>query len=97
MQDQAITESMGPITDHAWETLAPSDRMIVRTRNRLRDAALAYAEDGTVPPGVDDPDSYLGARSGDFSAAAETDWQDAYAECMRGAENPTGRLRVEAR
>ena len=25
MQDQAVTESMGPITDHAFENLAPSD------------------------------------------------------------------------
>ncbi len=97
LQDQAITESMGPIADHTWETLAPSDRMIVRTRDRLRDAALALAEDGTVPPGVDDPDCYLRARSGDFAADAETDWQDAYAEHLRGAENPTGRLRLEAR
>ncbi len=96
LQDQAITESMGGIVDHSRETLAPSDRMIVRTRDRLRDAALALAEDGTVPPGVDDPETYLRARSGDFSAAADTDWQDAYAERLRGAENPTGRLRVEA-
>ena len=88
---------MGPITDHTWETLAPSDRMIVRTRNRLRDAAVALAEDGTVPPGVDDPETYLRARSGDFAADAETDWQDEYAERLRRAENPTGRLRVEAR
>ncbi len=96
LQDQAITESMGPITDHSLETLAPSDRMIVRTRDRLRDAALAFADDGTVPPGVDDPETYLGARSGDFLADGETDWRDAYAERMRGAENPTGRLLVEA-
>ena len=64
LQDQAITESMGPIIDHSWETLAPSDRMIVRTRNRLRDAALALAEDGTIPPGVDEPESYLRAHGG---------------------------------
>ena len=97
LQDQAVTESMGPIVDHSWETLAPSDRMIVRTRNRVRDAALALAENGTVPPGVDDPECYLRARSGDFAADAETDWQDAYAERIRGAENPTGRLQLEAR
>src|SRR5262249_48360548 len=30
-QDQAITESMGPITDHAFENLGPSDIMIART------------------------------------------------------------------
>ena len=70
--------------------------MIVRTRNRLRDAALAFAEDDTVPPGVDNPECYLRARSGDFAADAETDWQDAYAERIRGADNPTGRLQIEA-
>jgi phthalate 4,5-dioxygenase len=30
-QDQAVTESMGGITDHAFENLAPSDLMIART------------------------------------------------------------------
>jgi hypothetical protein len=87
---------MGPITDHGFETLAPSDRMIVRTRNRLRDAALALAEDGTIPPGVDDPESYLRARGGDFLADAGTDWLDEYAARLRAAEDPTGRLKVEA-
>ena len=28
MQDQAVTESMGAITDHAFEHLASSDQMI---------------------------------------------------------------------
>ena len=96
LQDQAITESMGPIVDHSLETLAPSDRMIVRTRNRLRDAAVAFADDGTAPPGVDDPETYLRARSGDYAADADTDWRDAYAERMRQSENPTGRLRIDA-
>ncbi len=35
MQDQAVTESMGPITDHGFEHLAPSDQMVARTRRRL--------------------------------------------------------------
>jgi hypothetical protein len=35
LQDQAITESMGPVTDHVFEHLAPSDQMITRTRRRL--------------------------------------------------------------
>jgi len=32
MQDQAITESMGPIVDHSFEHPALSDQMITRTR-----------------------------------------------------------------
>ena len=43
LQDQAITESMGPVTDHAFEHLAPSDQMITRTRRRLLMAARRCA------------------------------------------------------
>jgi phthalate 4,5-dioxygenase len=39
-QDQAVTESMGGITDHGFENLAPSDLMIARTRRRLLRAAV---------------------------------------------------------
>ena len=59
------------------------------------DRAQAFAEKGTVPPGVDNPEAYLRARSGDFAADAETDWQEAYAERIRDAENPTGYLQQE--
>jgi hypothetical protein len=45
-QDQAVTESMGGITDHGFENLAPSDLMIARTRRRLLRAARAFAKDG---------------------------------------------------
>jgi hypothetical protein len=31
LQDQAVTESMGPITDYGFEHLVPSDQMITRT------------------------------------------------------------------
>ena len=55
-QDQAVTESMGPISDHDFEHLGPSDRMITRTRRRLLRAARALKKDGAVPPGVDDPE-----------------------------------------
>jgi hypothetical protein len=34
-RDQAVTESMGPITDREFENLGPSDIMIARTRRRL--------------------------------------------------------------
>jgi phenylpropionate dioxygenase-like ring-hydroxylating dioxygenase large terminal subunit len=45
LQDQAITESMGPIVDHAFEHLGPSDQMITRTRRRLLRAARALRDD----------------------------------------------------
>ncbi|MBV9377904.1 MAG: (2Fe-2S)-binding protein, partial [Alphaproteobacteria bacterium] len=87
-QDQAVTESMGPITDHEFENLGPSDIMIARTRRRLLRAARALNKDGTVPPGVDDPDIYTAARSGDFLADAKVAWRDAYEMQMRAAVRP---------
>ncbi|MEZ5855063.1 MAG: hypothetical protein R3D67_10105 [Hyphomicrobiaceae bacterium] len=64
LQDQAITESMGPITDFEFEHLAPSDQMITRTRRRLLMAVRALRDKGTMPPGAADPSVYRGARSG---------------------------------
>ncbi len=64
LQDQAITESMGPVTDFAFEHLAPSDQMITRTRRRMLIAVRALREKGTMPPGATDAGVYRGARSG---------------------------------
>jgi hypothetical protein len=58
MQDQAVTESMGPITDHNFENLAPTDQMIARVRRRVLLAARALATKGTAGPGVEDPRSF---------------------------------------
>jgi phenylpropionate dioxygenase-like ring-hydroxylating dioxygenase large terminal subunit len=91
-QDQAVTESMGPIVDHTSEHLAPSDLMITQTRRRLLRAVQALEQNGTLPPGVEEPSIYLGARSGHFVCSAETDWRGAYAEQLRLSANPTGRL-----
>src|SRR5258708_24472356 len=63
LQDQAITESMGPITDHTVEHLGPSDQMITRTPRRLLMAARELRKKGTLPPGVEDASIYHGARS----------------------------------
>jgi phthalate 4,5-dioxygenase len=85
MQDQAVTESMGAIVNHAKEHLAPSDLMIARTRRRLLTAARALAKKHTVPPGVDDPEILWKARSGSFYADEKIDWLDAYEEQLRTA------------
>jgi phthalate 4,5-dioxygenase len=87
-QDQAVTESMGGITDHDFENLGPSDIMIARTRRRLLRVARALDKDGTVPPGVDEPDMYTQVRSGDFLADAKIAWRDAYDMQMRAAARP---------
>jgi phthalate 4,5-dioxygenase len=94
IQDQAVTESMGPISDHAGEHLTISDLMISRTRQRLLHAARSLVDSGVAPPGVDDPESYLGARSGDFVASAALGWREAYAAEIGKSVSPTGMLRV---
>ncbi len=94
LQDQAITESMGPITDYSFEHLAASDRMVVATRRRLVEAIRAMEESGMVPPGVDNPQICLGARGGDFIAPDGMNWKDAYAQNLGAATNPTGGLQA---
>jgi len=87
-QDQAVTESMGGITDHSFENRAPSDLMIARTRRRLLRAARAFTKDGSVPPCVDDPGIYTAVRSGDFLADEKIAWRDVYEMQMRAAVRP---------
>jgi len=88
LQDQAITESMGAIVDHAFEHLAPSDQMITRTRRRLLVAARALREKGTLPPGAEDAQVYRGARSGYLVSEAGTPWQEVYARELAAAAHP---------
>jgi phthalate 4,5-dioxygenase oxygenase subunit len=87
-QDQAVTESMGPITDHLSEHLGPSDMMIMRTRRRLLAAARAFAKNGKAPPGVDDPEIMYRVRSGDFVTESGLDWHAAYDRQMDAATRP---------
>jgi phenylpropionate dioxygenase-like ring-hydroxylating dioxygenase large terminal subunit len=80
LQDQAITESMGPIVDHDFEHLAPSDQMITRTRRRLLNAARALRDRKVPPPGVEDGEVFRAARSGYFVSDETMPWQDIYAK-----------------
>jgi hypothetical protein len=90
LQDQAITESMGPITDFGHEHLAPSDQMITRTRRRLLMAARALRDKGEKPPGADDPGVYRKARSGYFlNPDDQGSWQEVYATTLANAMHPT--------
>jgi phthalate 4,5-dioxygenase len=88
LQDQAITESMGPITDHAFEHLAPSDQMVTRTRRRLLIAARALRDRGLTPPGVADDEAYRAARSGYFVSDDTSPWQDLYAKRLAASVRP---------
>ncbi len=78
-QDQAITESMGPVYDRSQEHLGTSDAMIIKTRQRLISAARALHESGVVPPGVDQPEIYR-ARSGGIILPKDADWIEATRE-----------------
>ena len=88
LQDQAVTESMGPIYDRTAEHLGTSDAMVIRTRKRLIDAAKALRDKGTVPPGVDDPEVYQ-QRSGGVVLPAGTNWVEATKELRKaGVKHP---------
>jgi len=82
VQDQAVTESMGEITDHAFENLAASDRMIAITRRRLLLAAKALAEENAAPPGAATPEAYGRVGAGYFVAPKSRPWPDVYRQQM---------------
>ncbi|MBV8590994.1 MAG: Rieske 2Fe-2S domain-containing protein [Acetobacteraceae bacterium] len=88
LQDQAITESMGRITDHTFEHLAPSDQMITRTRRRLLIAARALRDKNALPPGVEDPEVFRAVRSGHFVSDDTSPWQEIYAKQLAGSVRP---------
>jgi phenylpropionate dioxygenase-like ring-hydroxylating dioxygenase large terminal subunit len=92
LQDQAVTESMGPITDHGFEHLTAGDAMVITTRRRLLQAARDFAASGKPPPGVDDPAIFLGARSGFFTSEPGARWQDVYRDQVERAVRPAKRL-----
>ncbi len=74
-EDQAVTESMGAVTNRPAEHLAPSDRMIAVTRRRMMDAATDLANGKEAPI-----DSYARARGGYFVATQGKALVDAYDE-----------------
>ncbi|RIV80932.1 (2Fe-2S)-binding protein [Aurantiacibacter xanthus] len=85
MQDQAVTESMGPITDHSFENLAPTDQMIARVRRRALMAARALVE-GTAPaPGANEPEVFYNARAGSFLHDPEDSLAGAYETALSTA------------
>jgi phthalate 4,5-dioxygenase oxygenase subunit len=88
LQDQAITESEGPLYDRSGEHLASSDAMVIRVRRRLLLAARALADHGVTPPGIDDPEVFA-ARAGGVFLPRDADWVEATKEFRRGfAEHP---------
>ena len=86
IQDQAMCESMGAITDHSHERLAPSDHMITQVRKRLLLAARAYQKDGSLPLVAKDASIYARVRSGNYVVPEDQDWLEAYNEQYDAAE-----------
>ena len=79
VEDQAVTTSMGSISDRDQEHLGTSDSMIIKTRRRVINAARDFME-GVTPPGVDNPEVY-GVRSGGVVLPRDTkDWVEATKE-----------------
>jgi phthalate 4,5-dioxygenase oxygenase subunit len=77
-QDRMANESMGEMVDYDFEHLKTSDLMISRTRRRLFAAAEALQRDGTLPPGIDQPGIFNGARGGDYLAAESQGLLESY-------------------
>lgn len=75
LQDQAVTEPMGPITDRSQEHLGTADAMIIQVRRRLIGAAKAFREHGVTPPGVDSPEWYR-LRSAAASLPLSSNWTE---------------------
>jgi phenylpropionate dioxygenase-like ring-hydroxylating dioxygenase large terminal subunit len=88
VEDQAITESMGPIYDRTKEHLGSSDVMVIRVRRRLLAAARALAAQGTIPPAVDTPGAYR-QRSGGIVLPTNADWMAATQQLRQaGIDHP---------
>ena len=82
IQDQAITESMGPVLDRSAEHLGSSDVMVIRVRRRLLEAVRALRDQGATPPVVDDPAAYR-QRSGGVFLPEGDDWLAATEQLRR--------------
>jgi nitrite reductase/ring-hydroxylating ferredoxin subunit len=82
MQDQAVTESMGPIYDRSQEHLGSTDAMIMQVRRKLIEAAKAFEEEGVTPPCVDQPELY-GIRSASLVLDRQADWTQETKELLK--------------
>lgn len=82
LQDKAVTESMGPITDRTREHLGSTDAMVIRVRAKLIAAAKALRDQGASPPGVDQPELYR-VRSAIVNLPTDANWVEATRETVK--------------
>jgi hypothetical protein len=81
VQDAAMQESMGPISDRTREHLSGSDAAIIRLRQRLLAAAGALAQGGPPPPGALEPHLY-NTHGEQVLLASGGDWRESYGALM---------------
>src|SRR5438128_2845315 len=82
LQDQAVTETMGPIYDRTQEHLGSTDAMIIQVRRRLIEAALELQRDQVIPSGVETPSLYR-VRPIDFVLPKDVSWMEATRRLVR--------------
>jgi phthalate 4,5-dioxygenase oxygenase subunit len=90
-QDQAASESMGPLYDRTQEHLVPADKGIIATRALFLRAAKALRDQGTTPPGVNNPEAYRMRAHDKFLPKSEANWVEALRDyyTYRPGHNPT--------
>ncbi|MSQ23350.1 MAG: aromatic ring-hydroxylating dioxygenase subunit alpha [Chloroflexi bacterium] len=86
LQDAAVTTSMGAIFDRSQERLGTTDAMIVRSRQRLLQAARELRESSIPPPGADRPELFR-VRSCSAVLPAGVDWRVALDDWHRARTN----------
>jgi len=98
MQDQAVVESMGDIYERANEHLGTSDTMVIQVRRRLIQAAKDLRDNGTIPPGVANPEWYR-YRSVSGTLPKGESWLEGLGDWIwtRTNEVPTVELHVAER
>jgi phenylpropionate dioxygenase-like ring-hydroxylating dioxygenase large terminal subunit len=82
LQDQAVTESMGPTMDRTSEHLGSTDAAIIRARRRLMEAAVHLRDTGIPPASVDDP-ALFRVRSASGLLPKDASWLDGTNEWLR--------------
>jgi phthalate 4,5-dioxygenase oxygenase subunit len=80
-QDAGVQESMGAIADRSIEHLCAADAGIARVRRHLRTAALAFSENGKLPPNVANPRASR-LRSVGLLLRKDIPWREGAAEHM---------------
>jgi phthalate 4,5-dioxygenase oxygenase subunit len=88
IQDEAVTESMGPIVDRSKEHLGTSDLMIIRLRQLLLRYARRLRDHGEVPPAVDTPEVYAVRAGGVVLPNSITNGIEATLDLQQGRVRP---------